>query len=141
MAMINNGLSKLAKGEGKPRLMTDFLYIFGTVIFTVYGQLVVKWQVSKVGGLPSRFPDKLFFLGTLLLNPWIISGIFGSFLAMLCWLSAMTKFELSFAYPLMSLAFVMVLVLSVILFHETASIPKVLGVLLIISGIVVASRG
>ena len=59
----------------------------------------------------------------------------------LCWLAAMTKFELSYAYPFMSLAFVLVLVLSALLFHEALTTAKILGVLLIIAGIIVGSRG
>lgn len=121
--------------------MTGFVYVLGTVLFTVYGQLIVKWQVSKAGALPTAFSAKMLFLSKLLLNPWIISGMAAAFLAMLCWLSAMTKFELSYAYPFMSLAFVLVLILSAVLFHETVTVPKVLGVGLVVAGIIVASRG
>lgn len=121
--------------------MLDYFYIFGTILFTVYGQLVVKWQVSKAGPLPASFSERAFFLANLLLNPWIISAMVGAFLAMLCWLSAMTKFELSYAYPFMSLAFVLVLILSAVLFHESVTMPKVLGVGLVIAGIIVAGRG
>ncbi len=63
------------------------------------------------------------------------------FFALVCWLAAMTKFELSYAYPLMSLAFVLVLIFSAFLFHEPVTAPKVLGILLIMLGIFVASRG
>ena len=63
------------------------------------------------------------------------------FLALLCWLAALTKFELSYAYPFMSLAFVLVLILSALLFHETVTAAKVLGLLLVTAGIIVASRG
>jgi len=56
-------------------------------------------------------------------------------------MAAMTKLELSYAYPFMSLAFVLVLFLSAILFHEAVTVPKVLGLLLIIAGLIVASRG
>jgi uncharacterized membrane protein len=41
----------------------------------------------------------------------------------------------------MSLAFVLVLIFSAVLFHEAITAPKVLGMLLIIVGIVVTSRG
>jgi len=119
----------------------DYSYILGTVLFTVYGQLIVKWQVAKAGPLPAALPERIFFFGHLLLNPWILSGMASAFLAMLCWLSAMTKFELSYAYPFMSLAFVLVLVLSAVLFQERVTIAKVLGVTLIMVGIIVASRG
>lgn len=118
-----------------------FGYVLGSVLFTVYGQLIVKWRVGKAGVLPQSLSQKIFFLTNLLLSPWIMSGIAAGFLAMLCWLTAMTRFELSYAYPFMSLAFVLVLIFSVILFHEPATLPKILGVLLILAGIVVASRG
>jgi uncharacterized membrane protein len=113
----------------------------GSVLCTVYGQIVVKWQVAKAGALPPTLSEKIPFLLKLVLNPWIMSGMVAGFLALLCWLAAMTKFELSYAYPFMSLAFVLVLILSAGLFHEAVTVPKVLGVLLIIAGIVVVSRG
>jgi multidrug transporter EmrE-like cation transporter len=119
----------------------DFTYILGAVLFTVYGQLVVKWQVAKAGTLPMDLSKRIMFLMNLLINPWIISGMAAGLFALICALAAMTKFELSYAYPFMSLAFVLVLILSAFLFHEVVTVPKVLGVLLIISGIIVASRG
>jgi len=53
----------------------------------------------------------------------------------------MTKLELSFAYPFISLSFVLVFVFSALLFHETVTAPKVVGLLLIIAGIIVTGRG
>lgn len=91
--------------------------------------------------MPTTFSQKIPFLIKLLLNPWVMSGMVAGFCALVCWLAAMTKFDLSYAYPFMSLAFVLVLILSAVLFHETVTAPKVLGVLLIIVGIIVASRG
>jgi multidrug transporter EmrE-like cation transporter len=121
--------------------VTGFVYVLGSVLCTVYGQIVVKWQVAKAGALPATLSGKIPFLLNLILNPWILSGILAGFFALLCWLAAMTKFELSYAYPFMSLAFVLVLILSAVLFHEPLTVAKILGVLLIIAGIVVGSRG
>jgi len=56
-------------------------------------------------------------------------------------MAAMTKLELSFAYPFMSLSFVLVFIFSALIFHESITTPKVLGMLLIIAGIVVIGRG
>ena len=119
----------------------DFVYIFAVIGLTVCGQLILKWQVAKAGAFPESFPERALFLLRLLLNPWIIGGLFAGFLAFLCWMAAMTKFELSYAYPFMSLAFVFVLILSGIFFHETVSMPKMFGILLIVTGIIIASRG
>jgi multidrug transporter EmrE-like cation transporter len=121
--------------------VAGFAYVLGSVLFTVYGQLVVKWRVAKAGTLPGTLSEKISFLVQLLLNPWIMSGIAAGFFALLCWMAAMTKLELSFAYPFMSLAFVLVLIFSALLFHETVTAPKILGMLLIIVGIIVTSRG
>ena len=121
--------------------MVDFLYVFAAVFFTVYGQIIVKWQVAKAGVFPATLPGKMSFLLGLVLNPWIITAVAAGFLALLSWMAAMTKFELSYAYPFMSLAFVLVLILSALLLHETVTVPKVLGVALIVMGIIAASRG
>ena len=116
-------------------------FIFCTVVLTAYSQLIIKWRVSRVGPLPADLARKAVFFTGLLLDPWILTGILGAFFAGLAWMSAMTKLELSYAYPFMSLAFVLVLIFSAFLFHETVTAPKVLGMLLIIVGIIVASRG
>jgi multidrug transporter EmrE-like cation transporter len=119
----------------------NFLYILATVLFTVYGQLVVKWQVAQAGAYPLATSERLIFLLKLLLNPWIISGVAAGFLALLCWMIAMTRFDLSYAYPFMSLGFVFVLILSAIFFQETVTMPKMIGVMLIVGGIIISSRG
>lgn len=115
--------------------------IFCTVVLTVYSQLIVKWRVSRAGALPVDLAKKAVFFTGLLLDPWILTAVLGAFFAGLAWMAAMTQLELSYAYPFMSLAFVLVLVFSAFLFHETVTAPKVLGMLLIIAGIIVTSRG
>ena len=91
--------------------------------------------------MPVDFIDKIVFLGKLLFDPWIISGFLAAFLAALSWMAAMTKFELSYAYPFMSLAFVLVLVFSSVIFQETITWQKIVGLRLIVGGIVVSSQG
>ena len=118
-----------------------YFYIFGTIFFTVYGQLAIKWQMAKVGPLPDVFSHKIFFLLQMFLNPWVLSAFFSAFVASICWMAAMTKFELSYAYPFMGLSFVFVIVLSGLFFHEGITFPKVLGVVLIVTGIVVGAQG
>ena len=56
-------------------------------------------------------------------------------------MAAMTKFEISHAYPFMSLNFVLVLLLSAVFFNETITLLKVAGLALIILGIIVGSQG
>jgi multidrug transporter EmrE-like cation transporter len=100
----------------------------------------LKWRISGVGSLPDDFADKVFFLFNLLFDPWIFSGFISAFIASFFWMAAMTKFEISFAYPFMSSAFVLVLLFSAILFQEQVTIHKVIGLVLIVTGIFITSR-
>ena len=118
-----------------------YLYIALTIALTVYGQLVLKWQINLAGSGPGTFPEKLWFLLALLFNPWIISGFVAAFAASVAWMGAMTRFDLSRAYPFMSLNFVLVLLLADRLFGEPLSAAKLVGIGLIIAGIVVGSQG
>jgi multidrug transporter EmrE-like cation transporter len=117
-----------------------YLYISGTIFFTVYGQLIIKWRIGRYGQLPDGLPDKINFLFHVLLDPYILSGFAAAFIASFFWMAAMTKFDLSFAYPFMSLAFVLVLILSVMFFREPLTIHKVAGMFFIVTGIFISSR-
>lgn len=119
----------------------DYLYIFAVLGFTVYGQLILKWRIAQFGPLPADLIDRLKFLMWLLLDPAIFSGFIAAFLASLAWMAAMTKFDLSHAYPFMSLNFVVVLLFSGWLLSEPMTMQKLLGVGLIVLGTVVAVRG
>lgn len=120
--------------------MNGYLYIFSTIVFTVFGQLVLKWRISKYGELPILMNEKLVYLAKLFLDPFLVSGLASAFIASIFWLAVLTKFEISYAYPFMSMAFVLVLLFSVFMFKETLTIQKVIGMVFIVLGIVITSR-
>ena len=117
------------------------LYIFGTILFTVYGQLVIKWRIPSHGALPVELLPKLIFLLKLFFDPFIMSGFVAAVLASLCWMAAMTAFDLSYAYPFMGLNFVLVFLVSALLLSEQVTLYKTVGLALIVLGIVISSRG
>jgi drug/metabolite transporter (DMT)-like permease len=119
----------------------NYIYIFATIAFTIYGQLILKARIARYGALPEEFWEKIGFLLSLLRDPLILSGFAAAFLASLSWMAAMTKFDLSHAYPFMSLNFVIVLILSWQLLHEPLTAQKIIGVALIVLGTLVAARG
>lgn len=117
----------------------DYLYILATLAFTVYGQLALKWRMDQMGPMPDGFVGGLRHLLGILPDPVVLSCFLAAFLASLAWMAAMTRFELSYAYPFMSLNFVIVLGLSIWLLGESLSVAKVAGVALIVLGTLVAS--
>jgi uncharacterized membrane protein len=121
--------------------ISDYAYIFATLLFTVYGQLILKWRIQKFGPLPSGFLEKINFIIHLMMDPAIFSGFVAAFLASMAWMAAMTKFQLSHAYPFMSLNFVLVLLLSGWLLNEQITILKMAGVAIIVLGTIITAQG
>ena len=119
----------------------SYVYILITITLTVYGQLVVKWQVDLAGAFPVEGGDRIIFLLRLLINPWVISSMAGALLAGIAWMTALTRLHLSHAYPFMGMTFIAVLILSGVLFNEPMTWQKTSGVLLIMSGIALSSQG
>ncbi|MBU9020142.1 hypothetical protein DWY73_17125 [Bacteroides fragilis] len=119
-----------------------YLYIFGTILFTVFGQILLKWRLSMLHfTLPdTMLSDKLLTLIKLVFDPFIFVGFISAFIASLFWMAAMTKFEITYAYPFMSLSPAIVFLVGVFLLGETFTIGKVLGLIIIAIGIVVTVK-
>ena len=56
------------------------------------------------------------------------------------WVAALTKAPVSTAYPMLSLGYVVVAAVSVAWLGETLTLPKVLGIALICTGVLLVSR-
>ena len=118
-----------------------YVYIFLTVVFSVYGQLILKQQVNSVSNPPSGAELIPFYVKFIITRPLVLSGFISAVLASVAWIGAISKFELSYAYPFMSLNFVVVVVLSLILFGESINYFKIVGLLLICLGVFIVSKG
>jgi undecaprenyl phosphate-alpha-L-ara4N flippase subunit ArnF len=121
--------------------MNPYFYIFFTLLFTVYGQLILKWRLSNLKViLPELVTDKLIYLIKLVLDPFIFSGFIAAFIASLFWMAAMTKFEITHAYPFMSLAPALVFLLGVFVLNESFTLGKVIGLIIIMIGIFITVK-
>lgn len=119
-------------------------YLAMTIALSVYSQMVMKWRISgRFSGLtmPEGIRPKIAMLFTILSDPFVFSGLVATFVSGLCWMATMSKLEISYAYPFTSLGFALVVVLSWMLSGETTNAWKIAGVLLIMTGIAVASQG
>jgi multidrug transporter EmrE-like cation transporter len=124
-----------------PAVAMSYFYVACTVLLTVYGQIAIKWQVLQSGPFPDNPLDKVWFLAKLIVNPWVLSALGAALLASVCWMAAMTRLDLSHAYPLMSLAFILVMVASAFFFGEPITLLKVIGIALVVLGLIVGSHG
>lgn len=117
-----------------------YVYILATLLLTTYGQLILKWRLNQFGPFPTGLSAQLKFFLIALTDIYVLSSFFAAFLASLTWIATLTKFNLSYAYPYMSLSFILVLFLSYYIFNEPLKLTGIAGALLIIAGLYLASR-
>jgi len=125
------------------KFAAEHIYIFLSIFFAVSSQLIIKWKMSafSIEHIGNSMIDKFMFAFSMLFNPYIMLSIIFTLLSGLSWMIAMTKFDISYAYPYTALGFVFILFFSWVLFHEPLTSHKIIGVVLIVSGIILSSRG
>jgi multidrug transporter EmrE-like cation transporter len=120
--------------------MAGYSYIFGTIVFTVAGQLLLKWRVG-IKQVPEPLIDKLWFLiGLIFTDGFVFFGFCSAFVASVFWMAAMTKFPISYAYPFMTIALALVVVGSNVLLGEKITSLYLFGFTLIVAGLIVLTK-
>jgi multidrug transporter EmrE-like cation transporter len=122
--------------------LIGYLYVFATLACTVYGQVILKWRMRSLNwDMPATgFMDKCKAYLIFLMDPFVLSGFFVAFIASVFWVLAMTKLELTVAYPFMSLAPAIVFLFGVYLFDEPLTTGKVVGIIFIIIGLILTVK-
>ena len=74
-------------------------------------------------------------------NPWIFGGMFLHVSALVVWLWALSRVDITFAYPFLALGYVLVSLMAWVWLGEELTQTKLLGMVIIIAGILVLSQG
>ena len=124
------------------QFLINHFYLFLAIAFGVASQLIIKWKMSAFSFDDyETMYDKFVFAIGMLLNPYIIISLIFTLLAGLTWMIAMTKFDISYAYPFTTLGFVFVFIFSVVLFGEVVNWWKIIGLIFIIIGLIISNKG
>ena len=137
MNMANYGSTK----AGKMNQLTGYFYLGVALSLAVYFNIVLKFYLNSAGNIPSGIDFVLFCLKFVFLNPWGISCLASVFLCAGLWFAIVSRFDLSYIFPFMSLNFVLVTLLSIVILHEPFTWNKIIGVLFIVTGIFIVGRG
>jgi multidrug transporter EmrE-like cation transporter len=111
-----------------------------TVALTVVGQLLVKQGMLHVGSSPTRVSLLPRFFWRTFTNTYVIMGLLAAVFAAVSWTLAVSRENLSVAYPFMGLAIVLVLTLSGAFFGESVPMHRWIGVAIVCLGLFVAAR-
>ena len=109
-------------------------FALGSVLLVSSAQLGMRWSMSR---LPTHWPFGLAQLELAALQA-LACAVLAYALSMLCWLLALKHLPLSRAYSLLSLSYALVYLGAAVLpgQGEPLSLPRTLGVALVIAGVV-----
>ncbi|MDR1656447.1 MAG: EamA family transporter [Deltaproteobacteria bacterium] len=112
----------------------------------VLSQIFIKWRVNVIYPqltLPtdSHLSRLIYLVKSFFFDPVVILCFIFTFLSGILWMASMTKLPISVAYPLMSLGYALVLVISCLFLNESFNLYKLAGILFIIVGITISSQG
>lgn len=104
------------------------------------GQLLLKFAARATGGLSLHGAAMVPTVVRLATNPYLIAGV-GCFLtSMLLWVKVLSTAELSTAYPLVSLGYVVVAALSWVLLGERLDLRQAVAIAVIVFGVFLLGR-
>ncbi len=122
--------------------ITSLIYIVVCAVLTALANLLLRHGLLKSGGLAVQPGQWLAGWMSTLLQPAFLSGIILYALAAIVWFYALSVTEVSTGYPvLVGLTFVLVTLGAVGVFREPAAPLKIAGIVTILAGILLVTRG
>ena len=117
---------------------TLFVAIFG-VLLNAAAQLAIKSGTNALNGLNTK-DGLIVLLFKVSFNPGILAGLLLYVVSVAVWIYVLSKVEVSVAYPLLSIGYVINLFMAALLFGELITINKLIGIFLIVLGVCVLTR-
>jgi uncharacterized membrane protein len=130
-----------SSGDVFSRYGVHVLLLAAVAAMTCANQLFLKAGVSKGGPIGISLEGLAILIRRILTTPLILVGYALGALTNLVWLTALSRFEISFAAPVVaSLYFVFLLAMSALVLGEAVGSNRWIGTLLIIAGMFLVGR-
>lgn len=118
----------------------SFACILSGVMLNACAQLLLKAGVNAVGYFEFTSAS-IFPVGIRLATQWqIIGGLACYVVSVVVWIVGLSRVDVSIAYPMLSLGYVVNAVAAWYLFAEVMSTQRLIGIGIILVGVVVLAR-
>ncbi|MCU0640885.1 MAG: SMR family transporter [Candidatus Margulisbacteria bacterium] len=116
----------------------NYLIMAISISLAIAGQMLMKRGMMAFGTFPvSQLLTKVI---PMFLNPWVFVGLFCFGLSSVFWLVVLSRLPLSLVYPMVSIGYIIVALLSIVFFKETISLIRWAGIIVIVLGVFLISR-
>ena len=114
------------------------LLILSSVLLNCGAQLLIRKGMLQIGEMPvsSIFQN----IGVLIMNVWLWLAMLCYAVSILLWMSVLSKAEVSFAYPFLSVGYVLSAVFGYAFFSESVTATRIAGIVVICIGVILISR-
>jgi len=126
--------------QGRFKMNPAIGYIMISVLGGALGQILLKKGMGAMGPLTlslGKLGEVLWRIGT---NPYVIAGLAIYVTGTVFWLVALSRVDLSYAYPFASLSYVVMLAAAWLLFKEDLSPMRLAGTGVVFLGVLLISR-
>jgi multidrug transporter EmrE-like cation transporter len=121
--------------------MQKYIPLILVVVTTnALSQMLLKRGMSIIGTFDFSGQSMQRVLPVVALNPYVIGGLTVLVISMALHLMVLSRVELSYAYPFLSVSYVLVLVAGFLWFGETINASRLIGVALICVGTFFVAR-
>jgi drug/metabolite transporter (DMT)-like permease len=103
-------------------------------------QLMLKYGMMTLGPISFAGVNPLLKVTQIVFSPWVFAGLATFVISMASHLYVLSKVELSFAYPFLSLAYVAVAVFAYFVFREDLNALRIAGIGFICMGTVLIAQ-
>jgi multidrug transporter EmrE-like cation transporter len=114
--------------------------IFASVTLTATAQLLLKVGMNRIGHFDFTAGNVFPIICKVLSNLPIMGGIFIYVASLVMWLMVLSRAEVSFAYPLVSIAYILNAAAACYFLNEQLSVIRIAGIFAIMAGVVLISR-
>jgi multidrug transporter EmrE-like cation transporter len=119
----------------------SLLLIATCVVLGVIGQLFLKSGMVQVGRITAAsLSNPVQLMEKVIKTPIIPIGFLFYIVGSVLWLIVLSRENLSFAYPLIGSTYILIVLLSRVVFHETVTPLRWLGALVISAGVFLITR-
>ena len=119
--------------------MLSALLLVAVLALSVYGQLMLKSRAIVHSAEFAGTQGKLHYLLLMFTDIGVLSSLAAGVLAAVCWMLAIARLDVGYAYPFVALSFVLVPIGSGALFGEALPATRLIGIALIIAGITLSA--
>ncbi|HSG27432.1 MAG TPA: EamA family transporter [Candidatus Krumholzibacterium sp.] len=119
-------------------MLKNLVLIIATVCLNTAGQFMMKAGINKIGEI--GISDLIGSFTRIVTSAYIIGGFCSYAVSAVLWIMILSRAELSWAFPMVSLSYVITALLAPILLNESFSVQRFVGVIVICIGVFLVSR-